>query len=350
MVAELIELDASEAGQVLTGLSLAPAEAMLLSPEHPFLRHGTWRAFALDRGGGAGTRMVASLDTRQQSGGRPVGCIGFVRTVAAAERDGAAADLDEVLGAAAAWLRREGAGEIRCPVQLSTWYGHRAVMGGFSEAGGAPPFLLEPRNGPMLVDGLTALGFTPAHRAVSTIAASDAVLAHGAEVLGRPGLRDLRDRPFRPRDLDAELQLLHTLSLEIFRDNWGFSGISLDEFLAVYRPVARIADPELVRILETAGGEPIGFSFALPDSPVLPPAGAEPPAVVLKTLGIVPAARRRNPGIGVALTAMIHRAAVERGYRRAIHALMTDGDAAHRLSTRWGPTMRTYATFAGGAP
>jgi hypothetical protein len=349
MVAELIELDASNARQAPVGLSLAPAEAMLLSPSHPFLRHGTWRAFALDGRGGVGTRAVASLDARQQSDGRPVGCIGFVSIGEAAGGD-AAAGLREVLGAAAAWLRRQGVGEIRCPVQLSTWYGHRAVTGGFTEAGGPPPFLLEPRNGPALVEGLATLGFMPAHRAVSTFAASDAVLADGAEVLRRPGLRSLRDRPLRFEDLDAELRLLHALSLEIFRDNWGSSQISLDEFISVYRPVAHIADPELVRVLESPTGEPIGFAFALPGAPATSAASGDAPPFVVKTLGIVPAARRRTPGIGVALTAMIHRAAVERGHRRAIHALMTDDDAAHRLSTRWGPALRTYATFASEAP
>jgi hypothetical protein len=65
----------------------------------------------------------------------------------------------------------------------------------------------------------------------------------------------------------------------------------------------------------------------------------------VKTLGVLAEARRRHPGAGAGLTALIHQAARDRGYVGGIHALMAHGSMAHRLSMKWGTQIRSYATF-----
>jgi hypothetical protein len=226
-------------------------------------------------------------------------------------------------------------------VQFSTWYGHRAIVDDFPDEGGAPAFAMEPQNGRALVDLLLASGFAPTHRAVSVAVRSGAVIDSGKPILDRLRRAGWRDRPLRPSRLEDELRLLHRLSGDIFRDSWGFSEISLDEFSALYRPVARLADAGLVRLPVDADGHPIGFAFALPSGPG--PTGA--PGFVVKTLGLLPEALRRYPGAGPGLTTLVHQAARDRGYRDGIHALMTDGSMAHRMSLHWGTQFRSYATF-----
>lgn len=325
------------------------AEARLLAADHPFLRHGCWRGFAAGTGPELTARIVASVDPRQRTAAGPVGCLGFPALMpdATAEEEVTPAARD-VLAAGLDWLRGQGAAVVRAPVQFSTWYGHRLVTGGFPDEGGLPPFPREPRADRDLLALLETSGFTPTHRAVSCVVDPRAVVEQAGPALTRAGRSGFRDRAIRLDDLDAELALLHGLSVEIFRGTWGMSAIDREEFCAIYRPLAAVVDPELIRVLEEPGGRPVGFALGLggaagPDP--LTPGGS---AFVLKTIGVTAEALRRHPGLGAALAAMLHRAALERGYVAGIHALMARASMAHRLSLRWGREIRTYATFERG--
>ena len=342
MAAELVELGPAESGWEEVAAGSPPGDLALLAPDHPFLEFGTWRAFAVMRGGVVLARMIASVDTRQRSDLGAVGCIGFAAVGtdrAAAEDDLAAARW--VLAAAIGWLERRECRVVRSPVQLSTWYGHRAMTGGLPEDGGPQAFPLEPRSGRALADVLRESGFGPAHRAVSCLVRSDAVITSAGPVLDRIRRAGWDDRALRLEAIEEELGVLHRLSSDIFRESWGFSEISLAEFAALYRPAALLADPDMVRIAMDGTGHPLGFAFALPAD--LGAGGGR--GFVLKTLGLVPEARRRFPGSGPAMAALIHRTALERGLRDGIHALMAEGSPAHRISLRWGAPIRSYATF-----
>lgn len=335
MRTELLEADAGSLAPLEDLLALTPGERALLSPRHPFLRNGSWRAFAAMVDGRLAARVVASVDVRQRSMAGQVGCVGFAFL---GDRAAAVPVARDVLERASAWLRARGAGAVRFPVQLSTWYGHRAVTGSFPAVGGAAPFFLEPANDRRLVDLARAARFRPAHHAVSYAVTAEAVIASAAHALERLRSAGLRDRALRPADLDEELGLLYRLSTEIFRGSWAFSEISLEEFDLLYRPMAERIEPELVRILETRSGDAVGFAFAAPDP-------GDPRQLVVKTLGVTAEAVRRYPGSGAGLTALLHLAARGQGYERAVHALMAEGSGAHRLSRRWGTQLRTYATY-----
>lgn len=346
-------------------LGLTTGEATLLAPTHPFLATGDWRAFANGDERPGGARLVASIDPRQTDPAGPVGCIGFVRlggeeagAPAGAGSSGAvpASPADdrsgsELLAAGVAWVRARGAATIRGPVQLSTWYGHRAMTGGFPEGVDAvPAFPLEPAPEPALPALMEASGFRPVHRAVSCLVDSAVIARATAEAVRRVRACGIRDRPIRLAELDAELRLLHRLSAAAFEGTWALSAITFEEFASIYRPLAGIADPELIRILELRDGTPVGLALALPAWPDARSPGTRGRNFVLKTLGVTAEARRRQPGIGAALIGLSHGAALRQGYSSGIHALMAEQGMAHRLSLRWGRAFRSYATFELPAP
>jgi hypothetical protein len=345
----MIEFGPGDPAPVAWQPARSPAEQRLLASDHPFLDHGRWRGFADGDESEPAARIVASVDPRQRTSAGPLGCLGFATLPPGGSAgDAVTPTARRVLGAAVDWLHGQGAVVIRAPVQLSTWYGHRVITGGFPDEGGLPPFPLEPRADRALVALLEAGGFTPAHRAVSCLVDPRAVVAQANPALTRATLGGLRDRAVRVDDIDAELALLHRLSTEIFRGTWGLSDIDLDEFTAIYRPFTGVADPRLIRILEGPDGGPVGFALGLGGIGGPGPASPGGPAFVLKTIGVTAEARQRHPGLGAALAAMVHRIALERGYVAGIHALMARGSNAHRLSVRWGREIRAYATFERG--
>lgn len=318
----------------------------MLAADHPFLAFGEWRAFAAVRSEGVIARVVASVDARQLGGPDRIGCIGFIRDSPGSKASpGGAGALGRVMAAAARWLRGRGAYSVRCPVQLSTWYGHRAVTSGFPECGGEPWFALEPRSTAALLDVLAQAGFAPAHRAVSCAVSPAAVVSTAQGALTRLERAGLRARPLRASSLDDELALLHSLSTRIFEGSWGISPISLAEFDALYRPLAHGGRAPVVRILETRDGHALGFGFAVSEGGSSSDDATVARRAIVKSVGVLPDARRRYPGVGIGLVARIHAALEATGVESAVHALMAQGSMAHRLSLRWGHPIRSYATF-----
>jgi hypothetical protein len=341
MLAEVLQVGPSDIAAAAAALRLTPTEAALLRADHPFLRFGDWRMFAELDAGNVVARMVASVDARQRTAAGDVGCIGFVHLptdapAAAATMRSAERLLESVIG----WLRARGVAVVRCPVQLATPYGHRAIVGGYPDEGGAPTFLLEPRDGRPLVDLLLSRGFDPVHRAVSCAVRPDAVIASARAAVKRLRGSGWQDRALDATRLDVDLALIHRLSLAAFRESWGFSEISMAEFRALYEPAARRANLELVRIAYDREDRALGFAFAVPDAPA-----TGEPTLIVKTLAVLPEASRRYPGAGAGLAAMLHEAATGLGFSRGIHALMTRNSMAHRISLRWGTQIREYATF-----
>lgn len=313
-----------------------------LAPDHPFRRSGTWRAFlAGDRRGEV--RLVASVDPRQRVAAGQVGAVGFIATTGILAPAAVRAATRLALAAAESWLAERGASVVRCPVQFSTWYGHRAMTRGFPEQGGPPLFPMEPANGPSLAGLLTADGFTVAHAAASYRIPVERWLESAR--LGEDRMRSagVRDRPIRLERLDDELRTIHAISTAAFRRSWGFSDIELDEFMSIYRPLAPLIDPAFVRLAEDPDGRPVGYIFAFGD----PAAGPDrpDPRFVAKSVAVLPEIRRTTPGVGTGLAVAVHRHAAAIGYPTAIHACVADDAYSQRVSARCGEPFRRYATF-----
>lgn len=321
---------------------LDPGPDPRLAPDHPFLRTGTWRAFVAGYGPDE-ARVVASVDPRQRATAGQVGAIGFLATRSDLGVPAVGEAMRSALAAAMSWLAGMGAAVVRCPMQFSTWYGHRAMTSGFPEDGGPPPFRMEPRNGRVLPGILVTSGFHTVHAAASYAVPADRWIEGARLGESRPRSAGFHDRPIRLDHVDEELRTIHAISSAAFRGSWGFSDIALDEFLSIYWPMVRLADPDLARIAESPDGRPVGFVFAFADPSTRP---GEPDArFVVKSVAVLPEVRRVAPGLGVGLAVVVHRLAAARGYPVAIHACVADGAFTQRISARWGERFRTYATF-----
>jgi hypothetical protein len=312
-----------------------------LAPDHPFLRTGSWRAFAADSDEGH-SGLVASLDPRQDVAGGPVGAIGFIdagNLRSPSARDSFAAVLD----AAEGWLAARGAVVVRGPLQFATWYGHRIVTAGDPETEGSASFPMEPAAIPGLMDMLIGRGYRPAHAAASYRVDVDRWVAGTGHAENRMRAAGFRDRPLRMDRLDDELATLHDISSSAFRDSWAFSSITFDEFATIYRPLAPLVDADFVRILDGPDGAAVGYFFAYPDPAIAP--GHAGSRIIAKTVAVIPEVRRSTPGLGAGLAVSIHRRAAARGYQSAVHACVALDAYSARISSRWGDRIRSYATF-----
>jgi hypothetical protein len=234
-----------------------------------------------------------------------------------APEDGAA-----LLRRAAEGLRGEGFGAVVGPMDGDTWGRHRLVL----ESDGRPPFLMEPSN--------------PAHHPAAFETAGWSVIARYASAerslagarASNPDPPRLTVRAFDMSDAEAQLRRLHALSLEAFAGNFLYRPIAVDAFLAHYRPILPVLDPELILLAEDAAGELAAFLFGVPD----PASGA----VIMKTYA------SRFRGGGSLLADRFAARARERGYQRVIHALFhEDNLSARRSEAAGGRIFRRYALW-----
>lgn len=311
---------------------LPAGEGLTAIPERDRQVHAPDRSLLLRREGRIVSRLSCWWSGTPELDGTGVGAIGHY----------AATDADAggvLLSAACDLLAREGRQLAVGPMDNNTWRRYRFV----TERGGEPPFALEPDNPDDWPDHWTAAGF--------------GILATYASAVndtpGRPDPRTdaavgrLRDEGILIRALDlqrgeAELQRIYELSLEAFSDNFLYTPIGRDEFIAQYQAVMPHVRPELVLMAERDDAL-IGYMFAIPDL-LQRMRGQAVDTVILKTLAVHPSAR--GLGLGGALLDLAQRSAHATGFRRAIHALFHESNVSGRISSRYARRIRRYALFS----
>jgi GNAT superfamily N-acetyltransferase len=271
------------------------------------------------------TRVPERLDER----------IGVIGHYAAADHAAGGA----VIGRAARVLASAGCTLAVGPMDGNTWRRYRFI----TERGEAPPFFLEPDNPDEWPSHWTAAGFTPlatySSAANEDLSTEDPRTERSRESLLAAGIR-LRE--LNPSDAEADLQRIFTLSLLAFSGNFLYTPIDEREFMAANRALLPHVRPELVLMAERAG-DLVGYMFAVPD--MLQARRGEPvDTVILKTMAVHPAVR--GAGLGGVLMDDVQRAARTLGFRRAIHALMHEGNRSRRLSDRYARTIRRYTLFS----
>jgi ribosomal protein S18 acetylase RimI-like enzyme len=245
----------------------------------------------------------------------------------------------------------------------NTWRRYRFIV----ERGTEPPFALEPDNPDEWPGHWTDAGFTTLATYASALnetpgapdPRTDAALARLAE-------EGLTIRPIDLADVDATLERIYDLSLRAFSDNFLYTPIGREEFMAQYQAVLPYVRPELVLLAERSGrraplygvpdvpdrraplhGVPerqlVGYMFALPDL-LQRTRGVAVDTVILKTLAVDESVR--GSGLGGALLDLAQRAAHALGYRRAIHALFHEANVSGRISSRYARRIRRYALFS----
>lgn len=277
-------------------------------------------------------RITAAVNPRIAPDPDTGGAVGIVGHLQAPPPGPAASAL---LGRALEVLDELGARLVRGPINLSTWYENRLPVQDHAPA--VPPFYGEPAPAPETLRWLSEGGFTVRWRYLSTTV--DELLAPLEEWRGareRFQAAGLRVRALAPSRPDDEVGLLYRLSQEAFAGNFSFAGLDPAEFAALYGPLLPALVPELVLFAEDEAGEAVGFCFCLPDPHA-------PTTLVVKSLGVLPSARRT--GAGTTLVAEAHRRAAELGCTRAIHALMNQASHSRRISAHGGRPVREYALY-----
>lgn len=265
--------------------------------------------------------------------------LGVIGHYAAATDEAAGLLLDHLC----ARLKAQGCDLAVGPMDGSTWRRYRFI----TDRGGEPPFFLEPDNPDGYPGQWTSAGFEPiagySSGATTDLDSADPRLARVRERLAASGVTL---RPIDTHDFDAELIRIFDLSLIGFRGNFLYTPIDRAEFLAMYLAIRPYVRPELTIVAEehTGGGPiPVGFLFAVPNL-VTP----RPDDVIIKTVAVLPG--RIYAGLGALMVEECHRTAASLGYRRAIHALMYDGNESRNISSRYGEAIRRYTLFARRLP
>lgn len=264
--------------------------------------------------------------------GERLGVIGGFQATSAAATAG-------VLARAGERLRREGCTLAVGPMDGNTWRRYRFV----TDAGTAPPFLLEPANPPAWPEWWRAAGFAPLAEYFSTV--TDDLTRRDdrlAGVAARMRAAGVSIRPFDPAQFDRELDRIYDVSVVSFQANYLYTPLPREEFVAQYRAVQARLRPELVLIAEQAG-RPVGYGFAIPDHAEAL-RGAPVTTAIVKTLAVLPG--RAFAGLGALLLGEVHTAALRLGFTRSIHALMHETNRSRNLSAHYANFIRRYTLFA----
>jgi hypothetical protein len=262
--------------------------------------------------------------------------VGVIGHYAASDREASAALLD----AACAELARRGRTLAIGPMDGTTWRRYRLVV----ERGTEPPFFLEPDTPDHLPAFFADAGFSPIAWYLSSLnhdlGRRDPRADEAAERLAANGVSI---RPLDMARFDEELVRIHQVASVAFREAFLYTPLPEKAFAAQYRAIRPFVRPELVLIAEREG-EPVGFSFSVPDA-LEPARGAPSSTIVVKTLAILPD-RPRLSGLGSLMADRTHGVARSLGYTRAVHALIHESNHSRVISERTGRRIRRYALFA----
>ncbi len=256
-------------------------------------------------------------------------------------RDRLAATL--LLNHACDQLAQQGCAIAIAPIDGNTWRPYRLL----SQRGSEPSFFLEPNNPDEWCDQFLDAGFSPLAEYTSAL---NATLSDDPLQLD-PRLQAVSDRLHQAgitvrsllntQSFELELQRIHQLSLNSFRQNFLYTPIDQAEFVAQYSQIQPYVDPEFVLLAEQHG-QLVGFLFAIPDL-LQAKRGESINTLIIKTVAVLPG--RMYAGLGNLLVAQVQAIAHQRGYTRAIHALMHNANSSTNISHRYAQTIRQYTLY-----
>ncbi|YCM45300.1 GNAT family N-acetyltransferase [Verrucomicrobiaceae bacterium 227] len=254
-----------------------------------------------------------------QLNGHRIGCLGGFETIT-----------PELLEECESQLRKVGCTLAIGPMMGNTWRKHRAVIA----SDGRPPFLLEPFTSNEVAPCFQGSGY----QTLMTYSSSLIDLSNREEdpprLLARLDRARVTIRPLRINELEPELRHIFHLSLKAFTDNFLYTPINEEEFLAMYLQIAPLLTPNCAFLAECEG-ELVGFVFGFPQDSTM----------IVKTLAVLP--ERRFAGLGTVLVNRIQTAARDAGCSKAIHALQREDNQSLRISQRFSAQIfRRYALFS----
>ena len=241
-------------------------------------------------------------------------------------------------------LAEHGADLAIGPIDGNTWRNHRLVVEGSDRL----PFFMEPRNPVDWPQYFIENHFhIIANYSSSTVDLS--VPLENSSTFDKTRHRLIEKNKILIRQIDTnrfeeELRKIFIMARESFHQNFLYQPITETEFIATYRKIEPVLDPEFVRIAEFEG-QIVGFIFAVQDMEGIDLSGKKRPAIIIKTL----AAQRgyHFAGLGSLLVREVHEHALELGHSEVIHALQYEHNTSLKINARCGAkTFRRYALFA----
>ena len=235
-------------------------------------------------------------------------------------------------------LKEHGVDYLLGPMNGNTWRYPRLV----SESTDRAPFLCEPRNPPAYLDYFLAAGFQPLSHYSSALVDLRGPRPDLGKLERKLEASGVRLRALTLEHFDQDLADIFEVCLVSFSRNFLYTPLEKQEFLSLYAKARDQIVPELVR-LAFHGDRVVGFLFALPDLEAA--ARDEPPAVLLKTLAVLP--EQRFAGLGTLLVDQVQQAAQALGFTEAIHALQHESNSSLRVSQRFqAQIFRRYTLLA----
>lgn len=257
--------------------------------------------------------------------------LGVIGKFSAASPEGAHA----VLAKACDELRARGCTLAVGPMDGNTWRRYRLV----TDPGTEPPFFLEPTNPPEWPAWWRESGFTSLAEFYST--ASDDITTRDPRLDGVAARMTAAGVDVRPIDLaqfENELGRIYDVSVVSFQNNYLYTPLPREAFIAQYLAVQPQVRSELVLLAEQ-NGRSIGYVFAIPDL-AQAQRGEPVTSFVVKTLAVLHG--RAFAGLGALLLGHVHEAAQRLGFKRVIHALMHENNTSRNLSAHYAQTIRRY--------
>ncbi len=243
----------------------------------------------------------------------------------------------QLLEAACTTLLGSGCKMAVGPMNGNTWRRHRYIV----ESDGRGPFLLEPRNTGACPQWWKGAGFQELSRYSSSAMPLDGSRGVSGKLLSRLERSGIRIRGISTENFEADLRAIHAVSLKSFAENFLYTPLEAESFIAAYTKVRDQVRPEFVRIAER-GGVPCGFVFGIPDLEAA--ARGDKPALIVKTLAVDP--NSRCAGLGSVLVELLHEAGRKAGFTEAVHALQFESNSSLKITGRHGgEVFRRYALY-----
>lgn len=316
------------------------------------------RHFLAKRGDRVVGRVSAARDAKLYCAGEVVGSLGHFECES--DREVATALFD----AAREWLHTQhGVRRVWGPMNGDIWHGYRLMTRGFDQG----IFPGEPYNKPFYADLFADYGWREIRAwesvELSTPEPLGSVLRWGDPRLTQARARGYRFEPLDTRRLSAELEKLHPLLLDCFRDFAGFTPISLEEFRRVFAGLGQALPKDWFSFVRGPEGRLVGFAGAILDlsSALRAMQGRRnglarlrfawhrrrADRAVFYLVGLRPDEPERGNGLGAAAVRQVLGAVCRHGVRSAVAALMpSDGRSRSLVGGESGPeAQRRYVLY-----
>jgi len=225
--------------------------------KNPFWRHAKRELFLARAEGKPVGRIVAVIDDNHNSfHNDKTGFFGFFECIDNAEV------AQFLWDAAVSWLKKNGMGAMRGPLNPSMNDENSFLLEGFDKS----PCVMMPYTHAYYLDLAEHYGLKKAKDLYAFIKyAKDGIPPRIEKMIERIKSRTgVKVRPFNMKKFDRDAQFLKDIYNAAWEKNWGFVPMTNEEMDATGKKLKQFAEPSLVLFAEM-DGEPIGVTVTVPD-------------------------------------------------------------------------------------